>query len=514
MAGSLLIGIDIGTSSAKGVLCEPNGNVLAKAEAGHTLSVPKPGWAEQDADEIWWSGFVRVCRELLSGSWRGRDVAAVGVSGIGPCVLPVDERGRPLRPGILYGIDTRATSQINALARSPGFDPIFALSGQIPTTQSAGPKIRWIRENEPEVYARTHKVLSAPSYLIHRLTGEFVMSRHEASYFTPLIDLQRLEFDDRYAEAIAPVELMPRLAWSTEIAGVVTQSAADETGLVAGTPVNAGAIDAAAEALSVGVTEPGDLMLMYGSTCFFILATDGPRPHPLVWATGYLTPGSYSIGAGMATSGLLTKWFRDEFAAEERQGEAAGGPNAYAALADLAAGIRPGSDGLVALPYFSGERTPINDPDARGVIAGLTLQHSRGHLYRALLEGIAYGARHNLESFADIGAAVNRIVAVGGGVNNALWPQIVSDVTGRSQIIPDVKIGAAYGDAFLAGIASGVVPSLDLLREGWVRSAGTIVPDPDRTATYAEYYAVYRALYPAARDSLHRLAELGRRGST
>jgi xylulokinase len=512
MPGTLLLGVDIGTSGAKGVLCAPDGQVLATAEAQHSLSVPRPGWAEQDADAIWWAGFVAVCRSLLSGRWTGDDIGAIGVSGIGPTVLPVDEQGRPLRPGILYGIDTRATPQIDALARDPGFDAIFALNGQVPTTQSAGPKIRWIRENEPAVFARTRRILTAPSYLIHRLTGEYVMSRHEASYFTPLVDLDALEFDDRFARHIAPIELLPRVAWSTEIAGTVHAAAAAETGLRAGTPVNAGAIDAAAEALSVGVTELGDLMLMYGSTLFMILATDGPRPDPLVWATGYLTPGSYAIGAGMSTTGLLTRWFRDELAGFEVIAESNGGTNAYAALAELASGVSPGSDGLLILPYFSGERTPINDPDARGVIAGLTLQHTRGHLYRAVLEATAYGARHILETFATIGADARRVVAVGGGARNELWLQIMSDVTGRAQTIAEVGIGAAYGDAFLAGIAGGIVPSLEELHRTWVRASRTIEPNPENARRYNDYFAEYIALYPAIRSSLHRLAGLGRSG--
>jgi xylulokinase len=337
-----------------------------------------------------------------------------------------------------------------------------------------------------------------------------VISRHEASYFTPLIDLASLEFDGRFAEQIAPIELLPRVAWSTEIAGVVHAAAAAETGLRVGTPLNAGAIDAAAEALSVGVTEPGDLMLMYGSTLFLILTTDGPRPDPLVWATGYLTPGTYSIGAGMSTTGLLTRWFRDELAGFEVHAETAGGANAYEALATQAGAIRPGADGLLVLPYFSGERTPINDPDARGVIAGLTLQHTRGHIYRALLESTAYGARHMLETLAAIGADVNRMVAVGGGVKNDLWVQIMSDVTGRSQEIPAVGIGASYGDAFLAGIASGIVPSMSELQHSWVRPARTIEPNLANAARYNEYFAEYVALYPAIKPSLHRLAKLGR----
>lgn len=509
MSGSLLLGVDVGTSGSKGVLCTPDGDILTTAAVSHQLSVPRAGWAEHDAETIWWGGFVQICHELFSGQWSGADVGAVGVSGIGPCVLPVDECGDPLRPAILYGIDTRATDQIASLERDPGFDAIFGLSGQIPTTQSAGPKIRWIRDNEPDLFERTHKFVGAASFLVHRLTGEFVTSRHEASYATPLIDLERLEYDDRFADLICPIERLPRLAWSTEMAGAITPAAAAATGLSVGTPVSAGTIDAAAEAISVGVHAPGDLMMMYGSTLFFILATAGPRPHPLVWATGNLTPNSYAIGAGMSTTGLLTRWFRDELAGVEYAAEADGGPSAYAALAELAAGIDPGSDGLLVLPYFSGERTPINDPDARGVIAGLTLHHTRGHLFRAVLEGTAYGARHILETFDAIGAEVNRLVAVGGGVQNECWLQIMSDVTGRPQTLPTVTIGASYGDAFLAGVPSGIVPSMNAL-ETRVRPARTIEPNAETHARYDDYYAAYLDLYPAIRPSLHRLARLGR----
>lgn len=509
MSGSLLLGVDIGTSGAKGVLCAPDGQVLAAAAISHALSVPRPGWAEHDAERIWWGGFVQICHELLSNQWSGNDVGAVGVSGIGPCVLPVDDGGTPLRPAILYGVDTRATEQIAALERDPGFDAIFGLCGQIPTTQSAGPKIRWIRDNEPDIYERTHMFVGAASFLVHRLTGEFVTSRHEASYATPLIDLDRLEYDDRFADRICTVDRLPRVAWSTEIAGSITPSAAAATGLRVGTPVSAGTIDAAAEAISVGVVSPGDLMMMYGSTLFFILATDAPRPDPLVWATANLTPGSYAIGAGMSTTGLLTRWFRDELAGDERAAELSGGSNAWAALAESAAGVSPGSDGLLVLPYFSGERTPINDPEARGVIAGLTLQHTRGHLYRALLEGTAYGARHILETFDAIGADVKRIVAVGGGVQNDCWLKIMSDVTGRPQMMPDVTIGASYGDAFLAGIASGIVPSMESLGT-WVRPSRTIEPNAEAHKRYNDYYAAFLDLYPAVRSSLHRLAHLGR----
>jgi xylulokinase len=374
-----------------------------------------------------------------------------------------------------------------------------------------GPKMRWFREREPELFAQTRQILTASSYLIYRLTGEYVINRHEAPYSAPLVDFIRFEYDGRYEANVVPLDLLPRMAWSTEIAGVVTGKAAEETGLLPGTPVNAGAVDAAAEAVSVGVVDPGDLMIMYGSTMFFVMVTGAPKPNPLVWATGYTFPGVFDIAFGMATSGALTRWFRDELAGGEVAIEAAGGANAYAALAEQAAKIAPGANGLICLPYFSGERTPLNDPDARGMFAGLSLRHTRAHLYRALLEGPAYGARHNLETVAATGAEVKRMVAVGGGVKNPLWLQIVSDVTGREQIVPERAIGASLGDAFLAGLASGIIPSVDALNREWVRPRAIVTPDPARHAIYSEYYLVYRDLYEQAKESLHALAALGAR---
>jgi len=280
--------------------------------------------------------------------------------------------------------------------------------------------------------------------------------------------------------------------------------------LAVGTPVTAGTVDAAAEALSVGVVAPGDMMIMYGSTMFFILVTDRPVSDPRMWATGYVLPGLYDVAGGMATTGALTRWFRDQLGRPEMAAEAAGGPNAYAALAAMAADVPAGADGLVCLPYFAGERTPLNDPEARGVFAGLTLSHTRAHLYRAALEGTAYGVRHNLEAMAEMGAAPRRLVAVGGGANNRLWLQIVSDVGGVPQTVPERTIGAAYGDAFLAGLATGKVADLDALEGDWVKVAETLVPDLTMRERYDATYRVYRDLYEHARDDLHALARLGR----
>ncbi len=351
-------------------------------------------------------------------------------------------------------------------------------------------------------------MVAASSYMVLRLTGEYVMDQHTASYYNPLFDLRGLAWDDRFAEPIVEPAKLPPLRWPTEIVGTVTTAAAAETGLAAGTPVTTGTIDAAAEAISVGVVAPGDMMVMYGTTMFFIHVTGDPVPDPRMWATAFVLPGLYAIDGGMSTTGALTRWFRDTLGRTELAAEAAGGPNAYVALADLAAAMPPGSDGLVCLPYFAGERTPINDPDARGVYAGLTLSHGLGHLYRASLEGTAYGVRHNLETMEAMGAPPKRLVAVGGGAKNPLWLQIVSDATGLPQDVPEKTIGASYGDAFLAGLATGLVPGLDSLRH-WVTLAETYRPRPAEQAVYDAYYPVYRKLYESSKGQLHALARLG-----
>lgn len=513
MAGELLLGVDIGTYSSKGVVCAPDGQVLAEATIEHGLSLPRPGWAEHDPDAIWWGEFVGLTRALLGERFTGDDIGGVAVSAIGACVLPIDAKGRPLRQGILYGIDTRANEEIVWLNERFGEASMFDLGGMALTSQAIGPKILWMRRREPEVYAASRMFLASSSYMVYRLTGRLVMDYHTASYYNPLFDLRNLRWDGRFAEPIVEIDRLPELLWADQIAGEVTAEAAAETGLKAGTPVTAGTIDAAAEAVSVGVVNPGDMMVMYGTTMFFIHVTTEPVPDARMWSTAFALPGRFSIEGGMSTAGALTRWFRDTLGREELADEAAGGPNAYAALAASAASVVPGSDGLVCLPYFAGERTPINDPDARGVYAGLTLSHTKGHLYRASLEGTAYGVRHNLETMSAMGAPPKRLVAVGGGAKNPLWMQIVSDVSGLPQDVPERTIGASYGDAFMAGLATGIVSGQDALQRDWVTLAMQLQPNPAVRPVYDAYYRVYRDLYVSARDELHALARLGAGGN-
>jgi len=503
MTDELLLGVDVGTASTKGVLTTRLGEIVASHEVPHELSVPRPGWAEHDAEQSWWGDFVAICRTLLA-SGRGDAVRAIGVSGIGPCFCPADEAGRALRPAILYGVDTRATAEIADLDAALGREAILRRTGSVLTSQAVGPKLLWFRRHEAGLFARTRYVLTASSFLVLRLTGEYVIDRHTASGFNPMYDVHEGTWIDEWCAEVLGERgpALPHPLWAVEQAGEVTRAAAAETGLRAGIPVAAGTVDAAAEAFSVGVREPGDLMLMYGSTFFLILVVDRPRPDERMWGTSYVLPGTADVAAGTATAGSATAWFRSLLG---RAGNAPG----FAELAGEAAEAAPGSDGLVVLPYLSGERTPIHDPLARGLVVVLTLGHGRGQFYRAILEGTAYGVRHILETVAELDVPVSRVVAVGGGVRGGLWPQIVSDVVRLEQELPAVTIGASYGDALLAGLAGGVVEP----GTTWERRADIVVPDAGRAARYEELYPLYRSLYEGTQAEMHALAAFAHAGA-
>ncbi|MEI8332243.1 MAG: FGGY-family carbohydrate kinase [Chloroflexota bacterium] len=486
----LLLGVDIGTSSSKGVLVRPDGTIVATAQRPHQLSLPRPGWAEHDGETVWWADFVAIARELAAH--EGGRIAAVGVSGIGPAVLPVDEAGRSLRPAILYGIDTRATREVDEMTDRFGADAILARGGTLLTSQAAGPKLAWIRRNEPDVWARTRRFHMAHSLVIERLTGEYVLDHHSASQCDPLYDMTAAAWATDWAEDVVPGVELPRLAWSNEVAARVHAEGAAATGIPEGTPVVAGTIDAWAEALSAGVRDPGDTMLMYGTTMFMVEIARAFRPEASLWTTQGVFEGTCTYAAGLSTSGGLTVWLRDIVGLE------------FEALIVEAAQTPPGADGLVVLPFFGVARSPIFDPRARGGIFGLTLSHGRGHLYRGLLEGSAYEVRHNLEVMEAAGAAPEHLTAVGGGTKSGLWTQVVSDVTGLRQVIPAVTIGASYGDAMLAGDGAGLVAA----DARWNAPADTLVPDGRAGARYDELYRIYRALYPATRELAHAIARV------
>ena len=491
----LLLGIDIGTASTKGVLARADGEIVATASRTHGMSLPQPGWAEMDAESIWWGEIVAISRELTAKA-GGAPLAGVCVSGLGPSLVVTDDQARPLRPAILYGIDMRATAEIAELTERLGAQRIIDRCGKALSTQAVGPKLLWLQRNEPQLWQRVHRWYSANGFAVARLTGEYVIDHHTASQCDPLYDLTRNAWAADFADEVAPGLPLPRLAWPSEIVGTVTAAAAEETGLGQGTPVAAGTVDAWSEAFSAGVRSPGDLMLMYGSTMFFVQVLERITSHPMLWTTAGVEEGTTTLAAGMATSGSLTGWLQ----------ELVGGVP-FEQLVEEAAATPPGSDGLLVLPYFAGERTPIFDADARGVVAGLTLRHRRGHLFRAAYEGIAFGIRQILEFLDAAVGPAERIVAVGGGTQGGLWTQIVTDVCGREQQIPAETIGASYGDALLAAIGTGLLPPAT----DWSRVTTRVEPDPAKAELYDELYQAYCELYPATREQVHVLANMQRR---
>jgi len=492
------IGVDIGTFESKGVLVDETGRIVASGSRAHKMIVPQPGWAEHRPQEDWWDDFVAITQKLLAeGKVAPADIRAVGTSAIGPCMLPVDADGAPLMNAVLYGVDTRAADEIAELTGAIGEDVLIDRCGNALTSQSVGPKILWLKRNRPELFARTHKVLTSTSYLVHRLTGRFVIDHYSAANTTPLYDVAAQAYSDSLSRGIIDLDRLPEPVWTTDVVGGVTAEAAAETGLAAGTPVIAGTIDAAAEAVSVGVLEAGDMMLMYGSTIFIIMLTDRRLRDARLWYAPWLFPGQHAAMSGLATSGTLSHWFRDQLARDLDPA------TAIIALAAEAEKSPPGANGLVMLPYFSGERTPIHDPHAKGTLIGLNLTHTRGDIYRALLEGIAHGTRHVIDTYLEAGADPRAILAVGGGTKNRVWSQATSDISGRTQVVREKTVGASYGDAFLAALAVGDVSRDDIRR--WNPVGSEIRPDPATANVYARRHEVFRELYPRLKDVMRKL---------
>lgn len=486
-----VIGVDIGTSSSKGVLVDLDGMVVASATRQHEPNRPSVGKVEMDA-ALWWSEFREISLELTGQALA--PIVAVGVSGMGPCVLVTDENSAPLRPAILYGVDTRARLEIDALNNDLGAEAILERCGSMLSSQAVGPKLAWIAANEPDVWNAARRLYMPASWLVWNLTGEYVLDHQSASQSTPLYDTNQLAWHAPWADRLRGGIELPRLAFSGDVAGSVSQTAAEATGLPAGIPVIVGTIDAWSEAVSVDAQNPGDLMLMYGTTLFLVNTSATRSTHPALWGTVGAFPGTYNFAAGMATSGAITAWLKRLF-----------GNADYPTLLAEAAESPPGANGLLMLPYFAGERTPINDPDARGVIVGLTLDHTRGDLYRAALEATAYGIRHNIDQMRAAGATITRIVAVGGGTQGGLWTKIVSDVTGLPQEIPTTTIGASFGAAFLA---SRIVADTSIA--DWNPASHTVHPDPSTRDNYDALFASYLRLYSQTRDTAHELAALQR----
>ena len=510
MSKAYFMGIDTGTNSSKGVLIDETGQVIAQASATHSLMNPAPGHYEHDAEKDWWGDLCLISRKLIADSGVDpADIKAVGTSALGADCLPVDENCRPLRKAILYGIDARAVDEMAQLTEMYGEEQIRKWYGRPLCSSDVMPKILWIKNKEPEVYAKTYKFITASTYLTAKLTGNYVVDKFLGlASFNPLYgpDWKPVE---EYCAPICRPDQLAEIHEATDVVGYVTKEASLETGLAEGTPVLTGTDDSGAEAISVGVVSPGKMMIQIGSSIYMILGTSTLIDDERLWREEFIVPGLCDISAGTNTAGSLTKWYRDTLFPDALEKEKSGGPDAYQSMMEGVAEIAPCSDGLITLPYWAGERTPINDPDAKGIVFGLTLSHTRAHLYRSALEGVAFSINQQLKLMEDHDVPIDQIFVTGGGTLNGTWMQIIADVLGKQISSPLVNIGASFGDALMAASAIRY-PGFETYDKmlDFIRPGRTYLPDMKNHEKYKEYQKLYDELYEANKELMHRVHRL------
>ena len=502
------MGIDIGTFETKGVLCDMSGNIISSEKMKHDLISPQPGFAEHDPLNQWWREFCFISNELIKQSGVDHsDIVGVGCSAIMCGLTFVDEDLNPLRNAILYGIDTRCQAEIDQLNSEIGEKEIVRLCGEALSVESFGPKMLWVKNHEPEVYKKTKYITMAPGFINLRLTGKNWVDGYSASSSAPLYSNAKREWIPEMSPYVVPLELLPQIGYVCDVIGEVTETAADETGLKAGTPVICGTTDAGAEAFSGGITSPGETMVMYGSTIFVIHLTDKQTMGTLInsdnplWKGDYIFPDSYAVFGAMATTGSLTRWLLDTLGNDYILRGKDTGEDIFNMLFEGVDRIPVGSDGLFVLPYFAGERLPIKDPLAKGMIFGLNLRHTRDYIVRAALEGIGYGLAQNLDEMKKCGVEINKVTAIGGGTKNPLWMRIMSDITGTPHRILKNNAGASYGDAMLAALGTGYV-SMDEVKQ-WNETAYRVEPNLKNTAYYEERKPIFKQLYENTKDLMH-----------
>jgi xylulokinase len=473
------LGIDVGTTATKAVVIDDDGHIVAQAERRADLRSPHPGWAEEDTGQ-WWDNVCSVASELSTDG-----ICAVGVSGMVPCLINLDEHGAALLPSIQQN-DARAVAEVRELAEELRDARILERTGSPITQQSIAPVARWLQRHEPDVWDRTRTLLGSYDLIAHRLTGERAVESNWALE-SGLYDLETSAWapDVCAAAGIDPARLPP-VRGSSDVVGEVTPAAAAATGLPAGTPVVAGSADHVASAFAAGLRDDGDLLVKLGGAGDILITTSKALVDDRLYLDFHLVPGKFLPNGCMAASGSLIRWFNEELAAGTTLAE----------LDAEAAAVPAGSDGLVVLPYMLGEKTPINDPDARGVFFGLHLGHTRGHLFRAVLEGIAFGFRHHVDVLRARGQEPRRLRVTNGGARSALWKQVTADVLGLPLEVPRETGGSALGAAFAAGMGCGMFGDWAEI-DRFVDIAQIIEPSPGAHDALDGSYATFRALYPA-----------------
>ncbi len=507
-----LLGADIGTTLTKVVLVTADGQEIASASTEYGVLYPHSLWAEQWPD-VWYKALLETVQTVLRESRvdpariRGFSIGGLyGGSGV-----PVDHDMTPLRPCLIW-MDRRATGEVAWIRENVDVEKLFEITGNGVDTYHGFTKMLWIKRHEPEIWHRIHKFLTPNAYVIYKLTGEVAIDQSSAGNIGGVFDLKARGWSKTSCQWLGiPVNLLPeRIVASTDTVGVITADAASVTGLAQGTPVIAGGIDAAVATLSAGAFDAGNHVAMIGTSMCWGVVQEGDVISPELISMPYVAYPErkvYTFG-GAGTAGAIIRWFRDEFGAAESALAGSNASKAYQFLDQAAEKIPPGSDRLLVLPYFMGERSPIWDTDARGTVLGLTLSHTRAHVYRAFLEGVAFALRHNMESGQAMGLSLDdTCVLVGGAAQSPLWRQILSDVTGF-KFTAVTGSEAALGNALLAGVGTGCVSSFEQIRH-WLTFEAPTFPDPHAARVYDRLFELYKNAYSDLKQTYRTLAEIG-----
>ena len=510
MTQRFILAHDTGTGGDKAVLTDLSGRILHSHYQPYPVLYPRPEWAEQDPEALWQAVAGTTRQVIEAAGINPKEILALGISAQMFNLLPVDEDGRPVTP-MLSWLDVRSTAQADRLLLGdlPSF--LFQHTGNIPTAKDVIPKILWLKEERPDLWKRTARLLDCKEYILHRLTGRFATDYHGASaYF--LFDPQRKTWSEAVCRALGiPIEMLPPAYPCTEVIGEVTTEAAAQTGLAAGTPVVACAGDVAVAQSGSGASAAGKAHLCIGTATWVgvsskVLINDPARPF---WALSHIDPDKWIIAGEMETGGGALMWFRDAFCQAEAEEAERRGISTYELLGQMASAVPPGSEKLLFAPWLSGERAPVLDHYARGAFAGLSMGHTKGHLARAVMEGVAFHIRWILEAMEAIGLPIREANAIGGGSTSALWTQIISDITGRTLHVVEHPLEAgAIGAALAVAVGMGIYPNMEAV-DGLIRIARVVEPQGEAgRVRYDALYREYRALYEALAPIFRRIHEV------
>lgn len=491
------LGIDTSTTGSKALLIDARGDVIAVASSPHTLQTPRPLWSEQDPRE-WWEAVSASIRSVLEQAGiDGEEIGAVGLTGQMHGLVLLDEQGKVLRPAILWN-DQRTQKQCDEIHARIGKERFIQITGNVALTGFTAPKILWVKENEPEIYARVRHVLLPKDYIRYKLTGEYALDKADGAG-TVLFDLKARDWSDEVLTALEiPRAWMPKTFEGTEFTGDVTEEAAQRTGLHVGTPVAAGGGDQAAGAVGVGAVEPGIVGLTVGTSGVVFATTPSAliEPEGRLHAFCHAVPGLWHFMGVMLSAAGSLQWYRDTLVPDVSFDE----------LLKEAESIPAGSEGLQFLPYLSGERTPHPDPLARGAFIGLTVRHNRAYMTRAVLEGVAFGLKDSFTLIQNAGlGAITQVRASGGGTKGALWRQILASVLEAELVTVNTTEGAAYGAALLAGVGAGAWEDVPSASKACIKITGSIQPDTSQVGAYRQAYSLYQDLYPSLKSSFRRM---------